>query len=122
MNLFRTTMEVQDLTFDTFDAMLKYILTAILESAFKHSHFLVSVILVLSLVTADCKLLFSKLGYIKIDDRNRHGDILKELFLKYGATSSEKQTIDICKLAEKLEGEWSFEKIEKKHDVTFENF
>ena len=114
MNLFRTTMEVQDLTFDTFDAMLKYILTAILESAFKNSHLLVSVILVLALVTADCKRLFSKLGYIKIDDRNRHGDILKELFLKYGATSSENQTIDICKLAEKLEGEWSFEKIEKK--------
>ena len=113
MNLFRTTMEVQGLTFDTFDAMLKYILTAILESAFKNSHLLVSVILVLALVTADCERLLSKLGYIKIDNRNRHGDILKE-FPKYGATSSEKQIIDICKLAEKLEGKWSFEKIETK--------
>ena len=113
LNLFRTTMEVKKLSFSSFDKMAKYILTRTFESAFPHLHFLVSVILVLPFVTADCERLFSKLGYIKTTDRNRLGEILNELLLIYDATEKEKELIDIEKLAEKLAGKWNKDKTDK---------
>ena len=97
LNLFRTTMEAKSLSFSSFDKMAKYIPTRTFESAFPHLHFLVSVILVLPFVTADCERLFSKLGCIKTTDRNRLGEILNELLLIYNATEKEKESIDIQK-------------------------
>ena len=93
--------------------MAKYILTRTFESAFSHLHFLVSVILVLPFVTADCERLFSKLGCIKTTDRNRLGEILNEVLLIYDATEKEKESIDIQKLTEKLAGKWDKDKTDK---------
>ena len=45
-----------------------------------------SVIIVLPFVTADCERLFSKVGYIKTADRNRFCDILKAVLLIYDPT------------------------------------
>ena len=63
MDLFRTTVEVKKLCFASFDDMATFILTRTVETAFPHLKFLLSVILVLLFVTADCERLFSKLGY-----------------------------------------------------------
>ena len=106
-------MDAKSLSFDSFDQMAKYILTRTMESAFPRLHFLISVILVLPFVTADCERFFSKLGYIKTTDRNRLGEILNELLLIYDANPSEKKLIDIRKLAEKLAGKWSKDKTDK---------
>ena len=106
-------MEVKKLSFSSFNKMAKYILTRTFESAFPHLHFLVSVILVLPFITADCERLFSKLGYIKTTDRNRLGEILNELLRIYDATEKEKELIDIEKLAEKLAGKWNKDKTDK---------
>ena len=73
LKLFRTLAEVKKLSFATFGKMAKYILTRTSEEALKHLHFLVSIILVLPFVSADCERLFSKLGYVKSADRNRLG-------------------------------------------------
>ena len=74
---------------------------------------IVSVILVLPFVTADCERLFSKLGYIKSADRIKLREILKELLLIYDATPQEKELIDIRKLAEKLARKWDYDKVDK---------
>ena len=62
------------------------ILEPVILLYFNHLHFLVSIILILPFVTADCERLFSKLGYIKTADRNRLGDILNDLLLVYDAS------------------------------------
>ena len=80
---------------------------------FNHLHFLVSIILILPFVTADCERLFSKLGYIKTADRNRLGDILNDLLLVYDVSDKEKDSIDILALAQKLANSWDYDKTDK---------
>ena len=95
-------MESKEQSFSSFNEMAKHILTQTLESAFSHLLLLVSIILVLPFVTTDCERLFSKLhlGDIKRADRNKLGEILKELFLIYDATHRQNEIIGVQKLAE----------------------
>ena len=105
--------KVKKLKFANFAAMAKFILTRTSEEALKHVHFLVSVILVLPFVTADCERLFSKLGYIKRKDRNRLGGILNDLLHIYDMKPSEKESIDILELSRQLAGRWDYDKVDK---------
>ena len=93
--------------------MAKFILKCTSETALKHLYFLVSVILVLPFVTADCERLFSKLGYIKRKDRNRLGGILNDLLHIYDMKPSEKKSIDILELARQLALCWDYDKVDK---------
>ena len=113
LKLWRTVAKVKKLKFANFAAMAKFILTRTSEEALKHVHFLVSVILVLPFVTADCERLFSKLGYIKRKDRNRLGGILNDLLHIYDMKPSEKESIDILELARQLAGRWDYDKVDK---------
>ena len=63
VKLWRTVAKIKKLKFAKFAGMAKFILTGTSETALKHLHFLVSVILVLPFMTVDCKRMFSKLGY-----------------------------------------------------------
>jgi len=63
----------------------------------EHLHFLAGVNIILPFVTADCERLFSKLVYIKSENRNRLENILKGLL--YDATPKEEGTLDILALA-----------------------
>ena len=93
--------------------MAKFILTRTGETALKHLHFLVSVILVLPFVTPDCKRLFSKLGYIKRKDRNHLGGILNDLLHIYDMKPSEKESINILELVCHLAGCLDYDKVDK---------
>ena len=113
LKLFRSVASVKKLSFSKFSEMAKFILTRTSDSALKHPHFFVSIILVLPFVTGDCERLFSKLGCIKSADRNRLGAILNELLLIYDMTPSERESIDILKLAQQLASRWSYDKVNK---------
>ena len=113
VKLWRTVAKIKKLKFANFAAMAKFILTRTSETALKHLHFLVSVILVLPFVTADCKRLFSKLGYIKRKDRNHLGGILNDLLHIYDMKPSEKESINILELARQLAGRLDHDKVDK---------
>ena len=115
MDLFRTTVEVKKLCFASFDDMATFILTRTVETAFPHLKFLLSVILVLPFVTADCERLFSKLGYstskllIEID----WVKFSTSFFSFTTPLKKKKQNLDIKKLAEKLANSWKKDKTDK---------
>ena len=80
--------------------MTKFIKTQTDPQTLEHLHFLAGVIVILPFVTADCERLFSKLVYIKIENRNRLENILKGLL--HDATPIEEGTLHILALAGKV--------------------
>ena len=96
----RSLLQSNNLNFNNFEDLSKYILQKLNQKDFPLLHFFISIILVLPFCTADCERSFSAMNLIKSDLRNKLKEILNDLMIIY--TREKERKVDLQQLAKKV--------------------